>query len=856
MESDAMKYAASSTVLLICLSAPALAEDNMPPLEDLETSSNAAEGSEGTSEPDEAPQDTSTSTLSQGEVKDPPDPDDDLAPSKRSVSLTVRGGVSLGSYQAGLSWVLLKQWKKSNDIDLDTVTGTSAGNINAFLMATEWCKKENASTLWDNLFWKTWGRLGLWNELYPESIITQGKERAALFDREKATDKLEDMLENEWKTAQFDTECQVDIGVTMTRLTPFEVRSTKGQIFPLSRTVAHVLFETDEKSKTDEKKSKAKFSAQTPKEGDPCEVDAGLYYGLGGTKPKDIFELTKASSAFPVAFTPIGFSSHASSTLRVCQDGKWADAYALQKQEEVFFYDGGAFDNSPLALLSYLVDARSDRRSKGKAKARETYYINTGVARVLEGGQSLIDANLKESAKEMREGDDKDEPVVGLLGLIELATNYVASSYDLQLSSYYLRGTDRFEGMIVPTRLFSLYGDYLAHFGAFFATSFREYDYLVGVYDGVIQIQKEGGEEPVTRAQFEERLDELAIPSCSGERHVLLNLFSLEHEDTPTCDSPDALFDTQQGLLHAAKLMCERTLVLRAGTSKTSLDFIDDIIKGLSPEISQMTHSNYSTRFTDQYGKKAEAKFKEEVRIFKNTDEVLRHMYQDVLDRLVNIEIASKGLPLTPVRPLLHTFNSRTPHADRASDTPSLFYWSSSVPRYGDFRNKLYRWGALFVPDLWVYTAYQGGDVASQHLRFEFLNIGWSKYTTGSRRFWMSPSLYADVTRPVWSPSLNAGAMLELGVSLFPKGELPMQEKYHVASVLDLSLVLAADVLETEGARFNPGLRVYILDKFFLGGGAYLNLSSEDEEHTLPQWHVGLGVHDLMGLIYFINKLK
>src|SRR5436305_7658332 len=55
-------------------------------------------------------------------------------------SLTVRGGVSLGAYEGGINWALLRVLQGDPTASLTTVTGASAGNINAFLSAVEWCQ--------------------------------------------------------------------------------------------------------------------------------------------------------------------------------------------------------------------------------------------------------------------------------------------------------------------------------------------------------------------------------------------------------------------------------------------------------------------------------------------------------------------------------------------------------------------------------------------------------------------------------------------------------------------------------------------------------------------------------------------
>ena len=84
-------------------------------------------------------------------------------------SLTVRGGVSLGAYEGGINWALLRVLQGDPSASLTTVTGASAGNINAFLSAVEWCQSpahSAAESPRDNLFWKAWIPVGI-HGLFP-----------------------------------------------------------------------------------------------------------------------------------------------------------------------------------------------------------------------------------------------------------------------------------------------------------------------------------------------------------------------------------------------------------------------------------------------------------------------------------------------------------------------------------------------------------------------------------------------------------------------------------------------------------------------------------------------------------------
>src|SRR5689334_23038979 len=88
-----------------------------------------------------------------------------------SVLLTISGGVSLGSYEAGLNWGLLevfnltardslrRAWNLPR-YNLSVVAGASAGNINGLLSAIEWCRTRATTAPEHSLLWKIWVRTG------------------------------------------------------------------------------------------------------------------------------------------------------------------------------------------------------------------------------------------------------------------------------------------------------------------------------------------------------------------------------------------------------------------------------------------------------------------------------------------------------------------------------------------------------------------------------------------------------------------------------------------------------------------------------------------------------------------------
>ena len=95
-------------------------------------------------------------------------------------SLVISGGVSLGAYESGYNWALVKMLNKISEenelveTDLRSIVGASAGAINSTLSAIYWCQKDSIplkNTVDDNLFYDTWVNLDM------DDLIISGKDQ-------------------------------------------------------------------------------------------------------------------------------------------------------------------------------------------------------------------------------------------------------------------------------------------------------------------------------------------------------------------------------------------------------------------------------------------------------------------------------------------------------------------------------------------------------------------------------------------------------------------------------------------------------------------------------------------------------
>src|SRR5260221_4926812 len=152
-----------------------------------------------------------------------------LAPASRAadkLALTISGGVSLGSYEAGLQWTLVQSMRTSSrDLELAAVTGASAGSINALLAAALWC--EDSAEARDaspdsNLFHDAWTPVGI-EDLLPEAASGYRADDALLTAAplEAALERIRARL-FEPGGRRFRPGCSVPLGFTVTRDQPEE----------------------------------------------------------------------------------------------------------------------------------------------------------------------------------------------------------------------------------------------------------------------------------------------------------------------------------------------------------------------------------------------------------------------------------------------------------------------------------------------------------------------------------------------------------------------------------------------------------------------------------------------------------
>ena len=391
------------------------------------------------------------------------------------VILTLSGGVSLGSYEAGVNWGLVEVFKQTQRdsiraawnlprYHLSAATGASAGNINAFLAAVEWCRATQPTPPDSSLFWKIWVRTGF-DQLFPLARYDQKDTTRALFSRRYFHKVLFDTIAAAMRDLPPTTrsDCSIPIGVTITRVAPDTIPISSGihaltqryaATVTLTRRGDALLFQAPDVALRDSGKLGALVLLP-----DCGDVVANHH----------VFSLVEASSAFPGAFAPVQLE---------IQDRLHADC-AGESHDSALFSDGGLFDNNPIDLAAGLYNETVWKRPDRADTSAIIIFIDP-------------DALRGRLARVSRVRSDSNPPPAtgGIAALLDLFAGAVPAARQYEAQSFarlLARAPTIFAraNIKITDRRFALVGEQLGNFAAFLGKPFREYDFYVGVYDAL-----------------------------------------------------------------------------------------------------------------------------------------------------------------------------------------------------------------------------------------------------------------------------------------------------------------------------------------------------------------------------------
>jgi predicted acylesterase/phospholipase RssA len=408
------------------------------------------------------------------------------------LGLSLSGGISLGSYQAGVNFGLLELYRHAAWSDefmrqtripryrLRSVTGASAGNINTLLWAIEACtdvrggaRNYRSPPPDSSLFWNVWGNIG-WNRIFNDT-----SSELAVFDRTGLIEKLaRPILASRMRDPRLVEGCSVPAGITLTRVLPDTLRFQDLAI-QTQRIVTPFQVTVDRRNARGD--TLVRFG-RIPVEND--DQHFGLLAHLGPPEEDISFErlllAVKASAAFPVAFAPV--------RLDLWYHGRG------QAQSSVFL-DGGAFDNNPVGF------ARNLYGQSGDSRQLDVLYVNPGryrqelarrrgdtLAPPPAGGLASVTRfvggaiptarqyELQMLARE-RAHREREQRLLETIRALEVRTGVRAEAMP--------QATAVRERLLLSSRAYPVFGEHLGAFAAFLARPAREFDFNVGTYDAL-----------------------------------------------------------------------------------------------------------------------------------------------------------------------------------------------------------------------------------------------------------------------------------------------------------------------------------------------------------------------------------
>src|SRR5712691_10399951 len=304
-------------------------------------------------------------------------------PGEDQFALTISGGVSLGSYEAGLNWAVVRflrlREREFNDPrallpsrrpNLVAVTGASAGSINALLAAVLWCEADDSTrnaSVDGNLLRDAWLGVSL-DALLPDDPAAYRPDDGVLASAALGP-LIADVRREVFNpgTLRFRPGCARPVGITLTRARP-EQREAAGLRASSQRAVLPMVLEVDGAGRVRMRRQHLPDRDATESVLALAEMPDPLGPYLD---PESVMQALLASAAFPLAFGPRTLCECAPS----CEDdevptsancpgpdpahpsgGKSCAAQSmLQAGSELRvcrrrFVDGGVFDNAPVGL--------------------------------------------------------------------------------------------------------------------------------------------------------------------------------------------------------------------------------------------------------------------------------------------------------------------------------------------------------------------------------------------------------------------------------------------------------------------------------------------------------------------------
>ncbi|UCF76981.1 MAG: patatin-like phospholipase family protein, partial [Betaproteobacteria bacterium] len=294
----------------------------------------------------------------------------------RGLSIAIRGGASLGAYEAGLNWAGLELLRgigtasspdgsRARRFDEASFAGTSAGGINALMSGLTWCARPESdggfpNRVDNNLFRNLWLLPDINSLLPPQADSDSYLSDDALLSRRSLLEAAEKLKET-WHSPAFRRGCRAPIGVTVTRVQPdtleLEGVNVENQRF-------YIPFEL--RVRADASARFAFDPSDFPTLIDPSMIPLPQRRegSVSVIDDQHVIDAVLASAAFPVGFGRKRLLYCRIAATFVATPGKATVGDAEQELScpqgyeltEAEFADGGLFDNLPIGLARTLAE--------------------------------------------------------------------------------------------------------------------------------------------------------------------------------------------------------------------------------------------------------------------------------------------------------------------------------------------------------------------------------------------------------------------------------------------------------------------------------------------------------------------
>jgi hypothetical protein len=382
-------------------------------------------------------------------------------PAQPPASITISGGVSLGSYEAGLVYYVVEAMRLNPAAATPRiVTGASAGSVNGFMTILQACGAPVLDPT-ASLLWNAWIPLGL------EKLHAPGQaEKTSAFTR-AAFDAPLGAIERAWQ-AGLPEACDAIFGLSVTRLVP-RIVTTAGERLRLPRVEEHFVVRV--KGRGEGRPPRLTNYVDPRWEGEQAllpEKDGEVVFLA-------LVDALFASTAFPGAFPP--------QAVRHCvvDGGREPVRCPEERAQTDLFVDGGVFDNTPVRLASRV--AAAGLRTDGAGPAR---WLEAPDLSVRELPRSLVVAYVSTDARTFPEATERPHPaeLQTLLAVTaQVGGSFLATARAKNLLYVHDDAPDVFEQLLIPERHLPAASSPLGAFFGFVEAELRRFDFALGMYD-------------------------------------------------------------------------------------------------------------------------------------------------------------------------------------------------------------------------------------------------------------------------------------------------------------------------------------------------------------------------------------